>query len=96
MKTENVFLGVVAGLLAGVAAGAILGVLYAPDKGSRTREKISSKGEDYVNDLKEKYEHLLATISEKIDSAVHDVEGVASKAKSKYDDIKKETQNSMS
>ncbi len=35
MKTSNVILGIVAG----AAVGALLGVLFAPDKGTNTRKK---------------------------------------------------------
>jgi gas vesicle protein len=50
------------GVLAGVAAGAAIGVLFAPEKGSVTRRKISKKGDDYVDNLKEKFNHFIEEI----------------------------------
>jgi len=38
--------------LTGVASGAIIGLLFAPNKGSETRRKISKKGDDYLRKIK--------------------------------------------
>jgi gas vesicle protein len=55
----------VLGILAGVAVGAIAGILFAPDKGSKTRKKIAGKGKKYVGGLQEKFDGLVDTISKK-------------------------------
>lgn len=43
-------------LLLGAAAGAVLGILFAPDKGTETRRKIKEKGEDLLDNIKRKIE----------------------------------------
>lgn len=50
---------IILGILAGVAAGSLIGILFAPDKGMDTRKKIVHKGEEYVDNLKEKVNGLL-------------------------------------
>jgi gas vesicle protein len=66
MKVGKALLGV----LAGIAGGAILGMLFAPEKGSDTRKKISKKGEDLADALNEKidvkFHELLKAISGKL------------------------------
>ncbi|MEO7045072.1 MAG: YtxH domain-containing protein [Ferruginibacter sp.] len=46
---------VLAAVAAGIAAGAVLGVLFVPDKGTTTRKKISKKGEEITDDVKDKF-----------------------------------------
>lgn len=63
MDNGKVFLGV----LGGVAAGALLGILFAPEKGSVTRRKITRTGEDYLEEIKDKFNELIEDASEKFD-----------------------------
>ena len=41
-------------LLAGAAIGAAIGILFAPEKGSKTREKIKGSFKDGIDDLKDR------------------------------------------
>ena len=63
MRSGKLLLGV----LTGFAVGAALGVLFAPDKGWNTRKRISKKGEDIADDLGDKFEEFLDSISVKMD-----------------------------
>ena len=59
---------IVLSIAAGVAAGAILGVLFAPDKGSATRKKIVQKRDEVVDELGEKVNELLDTVTNKFEA----------------------------
>ena len=81
---------VILGVLAGVAVGAALGVLFAPDKGWNTRKRISKKGEDIIEDLREKFDEFLDTVSAKVDEVKEEVSDFSKKTKAKADEAKKE------
>jgi gas vesicle protein len=75
MSTGKVLLGV----LAGVAVGALVGVLFAPDKGSVTRKRIAKEGEDYVDGLKDKLNEVIENITGKFEQVKEDMSGFAEK-----------------
>jgi len=67
-------------LLVGFAAGIVVGMLFAPDKGSETRRKISEKS----NDLKTRFSDFVDSLSSKVDDLADEAEGFANKAKSSF------------
>jgi gas vesicle protein len=54
---------IVLGILGGVATGAILGILFAPEEGSKIRKKIADKGNDLASGLKRKFEDSCKNIA---------------------------------
>ena len=60
-------------LLAGAAIGAGLGILFAPDKGSKTREKIKGNFDDLKDQAKEKWETLEEDTKEKFSRTKDDL-----------------------
>lgn len=51
-------------LFIGFAAGLLVGVLFAPDKGTETRGRIARRGRE----LKDKFNDMVDSLSEKFDS----------------------------
>jgi gas vesicle protein len=64
MSTGKILLGV----LAGVAVGATLGILFAPDKGTTTRRKITRKSNEYTDQLVDKFNEFIEDVTEKFES----------------------------
>lgn len=55
MENSNNTGKIIGALVVGAAIGGILGILFAPDKGSETRKKIVGKTDDFKDALKEKF-----------------------------------------
>jgi gas vesicle protein len=64
---------IAAGAITGTAFGVLLGVLFAPEKGSDTRKKNAKKSADTVDDLKRKFEKLIDGVKEKFEDGKEEV-----------------------
>lgn len=77
MTTGKTLLGIVAG----VATGVVLGILFAPNKGSETRRKIGKKSKYLKDEIKSKYNGVVNNIAEKIDDIEQNTENLIQKGK---------------
>lgn len=79
---------IISALLLGAAVGSALGILFAPDKGSETRKKISTKGNDLTDAVKEKIQELIEEFKNETDAVQGKAKEFVSNEKSVIEQLK--------
>ena len=81
---------VLIGLLTGLAAGAALGLLFAPEKGSETRDKLSQSLKDLGDSIKDKAADEINNLTSLKDKVV---DSIKSKLRDVEDEYSTEVEN---
>jgi gas vesicle protein len=92
MKTSNILLSV----LGSAFVGALLGVLYAPDKGTKTRKQLAKKGDEYADTAKKEYDVLIDKMGKQYEALKSQSEEVLNKGKSRAEKLKEDLKKSVS
>ena len=80
-------------LLAGLAAGAAIGILYAPDKGWKTRARVKKATANGYEDFKENLGEFGAKVDVKTKEAKESIKNLRETLREKGSEIKESTRD---
>jgi gas vesicle protein len=75
-------------MLMGAAVGAAIGILFAPDKGSETRKKIKTKGNDLTGAVKDKFDRIVDKFRKEVDAVKDQANDFAENGRSVVENLK--------
>ena len=82
-------------ILAGLAAGAAIGILYAPDKGWKTRARVKKATANGFEDLKENLGDLGTKVDEKTAEAKETIKSLRETLRDKGNELKEGTREML-
>ncbi|HET6557313.1 MAG TPA: YtxH domain-containing protein [Prolixibacteraceae bacterium] len=88
MENSNVTGKVIGAIMIGTLIGATIGLLFAPYKGSRTRNRIARKSKDLAFKMKKEADSLLSKAEELERLAEKKLQNITSKAKESVESLK--------
>lgn len=71
MENSNNATQLIGTLLVGVAIGGVLGVIFAPNKGSVTRKKITDESDELTDAIKDKFNNFMDGIKNDFEIVKH-------------------------
>lgn len=77
------------GFLAGAAAGTLIGILYAPDKGTKTRKKIMKQSQKLTSEV-------TGNLNEQVDNLKEHINDFVEDAKTKFSKLEKGVKDKIS
>ena len=91
MSKLNMLISVIIGSF----IGALFGVLFAPDKGEKTRKQLSKKGDEYADAVKSELDDFVKNMQKRYESALKETDEIISKGKSKAEDLKNDVKSAV-
>jgi len=95
MRSSSDGLKVVGALVIGAAAGAALGILFAPKKGSETRQDIADNAKKMTKNLKNKFQGQVDDLKDQVAKAEKFLEENMSNMKDTAEDKWTSTKNNI-
>jgi gas vesicle protein len=81
--------------VAGASVGALAGILLAPDKGTETRKKISSKTGDLADSVKSSFSDFIDQVKGVYNKAEDSADDAQQKVKAKMSNLKSDVKSTV-